>query len=671
MKHGYPYICLALIIFVSSVQGQKRHMTIDDLWSFQHIKDFALSPNGDWIAIAAVKYQDGQENQDLYLITSQGGSARQLTAYPGYDGCPRWSPDGSLLAFLSDRTGQRQIYILPMAGGEAHPVSTIKNGIQDFLWSPNGDYFALTTRIDVSHERASDNLNPVDSNTKIIDRLPFNRENDWQQNQVLHLFVMPFSGGIPWDVTPGNYNAPAIHLGSHQDFAFSPDGQEIAFVRNIDSTHVLSTNNDIYIVPSRGGTLKRITLNLGNDNQPVYSPNGKYLAFRSTHRPGHSYDQYDLMIYNRLNERIANMTTNFDLDVCEIVWPPSGDHLYFTALDQGRIVIFSLDIKTKKIRGLLHSGHNYNMMISPQADWLFFIRSLMNRPAEIFTCDNKGNDLRQLSFINHALLKQIEMNTAQDFWFPSSDDKLIHGFFIKPPFFDPAKRYPAILLIHPGPHTAWQDQFQKAWNAQMFASRGYVVIMINNRGSKGYGQNFNDAITKNWGGQPYRDLIEGIEYMIREYPFIDGNNIAAAGIFHGGYMINWIAGHTQQFKCLVSHEGIFDLISFYGTTAELWFPEWELNGAPYGNTRQYDKWSPMKYAHHFKTPTLVIHGAKDNRVSANQSLQMFTALQRHQVPSRYLCFTNEGHEIKNPANARLWWQTVLDWISKYTRKEKP
>ncbi|MBN2103955.1 S9 family peptidase [bacterium] len=671
MKSGCYHVYAVLIFIMASAQAQKRSLTIDDLWEFQHIEDYALSPDGDWIVISAARSQNDHENQDLYLITSQGGSARQLTAYPGYDGSPQWSPDGSLLAFISDRTGQRQIHVLPMDGGEAHPISQVKNGIQDFIWSPNGDYFAFTSWIDVSHKQTSDSLFLIGSTMKMIRRFPFHLEDEWQRNRHLHLFVMTYSGGTPWDITPGDYHSPSSHLGSHQDFTFSPNGKEIAFVRNIDSTWALSTNNDIYTVSAHGGTLRRISLNLGNDNQPVYSPRGKYIAYRSTRRPGHQYDQYDLMIYDRNSRHLTNMTTNFDLDVDEINWHPSGDHLFFTALDQSRIVIFSLDVKTKKIHGLLNSGHNRVLTVSPEGDRLFFIRSRINRPPEIYTCDIKGNGLRQLSFLNHAMLNEIEMNEAQDFWFPSFDGKLIHGFFIKPPFFDPAKTYPAILLIHQGPHDTWQDRFQKSWNAQMFASRGYVVVMINHRGSKGYGQNFSDAIIKNWGGPSYRDLMEGLAFIIREYPFIDKDNIASAGAFYGGYMVNWIAGHTQQFKCLVSHAGIFDLISYYGTTTELWLPEWEFDGTPYNNAKQYDKWSPIKFAHNFTTPTLVTHGALDDCVPVNQGLQMFTALQRHRVPSQYLHFYNEGHEIKNPANARLWWQTVLSWISQYTQEETP
>ena len=662
-----------LLLFTGSLSwsAQKRSMTIEDLWAFQYIDECALSPNGEWIAFSATSCRNDNPNRDIFLMTSRGGSARQLTVHQGYDGSPRWSPDGSLLAFISDRTGTRQIHVLPMDGGEAHPISHAENGIIDFLWSPNGGYFAFTSLVNRTEEDEQDSTSAFFSNPYLFSRLPFYQANGWDRRQCRHLFVMPFSGGNAWDLTPGNHDTPSRHLGSPHDFAFSPDGQEIAFVRNIDSTQALSTNNDIYVVSSRGGTFKRISLNLGNDNEPVYSPDGRYLAYRATRRPGHRSDQYDLMLFDRQSERLRNLTAGFDLDVSEIVWAPSGDFVYFSALDQGRIVIFSVDIKTDKIKGLLHSGYNSGLSVSQEGDRLYFIRSRMNMPSEIFTCNDKGDDLEQLSFLNHAMLNKIEMNGAQNFWFNSFDGKLVHGFLIKPSFFDPARKYPMVLLIHSGPHTSWQDRFQKSWNAQMFASQGYVVLMINCRGSKGYGQSFCDAVTKNWGSIPYRDLMQGVDYAVQEYPFIDSERIAAAGAFFGGYMVNWIAGHTQRFQCLVSHAGLSDLASFYGSTSELWFPEWEFEGNPYTNAKQYDRWTPLNSADHFKTPTLVTHGALDHRSPVNQGIQMFTALQRFRVPSRLLCFPDEGHEIEKTVNARLWWKTVLDWMALYTQKDNP
>ena len=260
------------------------------------------------------------------------------------------------------------------------------------------------------------------------------------------------------------------------------------------------------------------------------------------------------------------------------------------------------------------------------------------------------------------------MNSLEDFWFESFDGKKIHGLLVKPPNFIATKKHPMIYLIHGGPQGMWSDNFHYRWNAQMFAAPGYVVAMVNFRGSKGYGQDFCDAVSKNWGGAPYKDLMTGIDYLLKTYDFIDSDKLAAAGASYGGFMINWICGQKNPFKVLVSHDGVYDQRSMYGATEELWFPEWEFNGTPYQNPELYEKWSPSNYAKNFKTPTLVIHGENDYRVPVSQGFQMFTALQRNGAPSKLLYFPDEDHFVRKPQNARLWWNTVHEWIAEWINK---
>ena len=656
--------------------SQKRAITVEDLLAMHRVGTFVLSPDDQWIAYTITQYDMDQNkgNSDIYLASGMGGSARQLTTHSAYDGNPCWSPDGSLLAFISTRDGTPQIYVIPMDGGEAQKISNIPTGVNDFIWSPDGKYFAFTTEVyprtsTLDSSAQIDRLrekNPVKA--RIIDRLLYRHWNRWLEDKRGHLFVMPFTGGSPWDITPGDFDTPPLSLGSRRDFTFSPDGKEIAFVRNADPVVATSTNNDIFVAPSKGGTIRRITRNLANDNHPVYSPDGKYIAYRAMRRPGFEADQYDLMLYDRRSGAIRNLTSEFNLDVVEIVWSPTSERIYFTSSDQARIVLFSMEMKSEKIKGLIHTGCNTHLCVAPDESRLYFRRTLINLPHEIFRCDEMGEGLFQLTFTNQNLLDELEMNSITDFWFPSFDGKIVHGFILKPPFFDPAKTYPAVFLIHGGPQGAWEDEFHYRWNAQMFASRGYVVIMINFRGSKGYGQDFCDAVSKNWGGGPYRDLITGLDFALKKYPFIDSDRIAAAGASFGGYMINWIAGHTDRFRCLVSHAGIANPVSFYGATEELWFPEWEFSGHPYENDKLYERWSPLRHAKNFATPTLVVHGAQDFRVPVDQGFQMFTALQRVNVPSKLLYFPDEGHFVLKPQNARLWWNTILDWIDQWTQQ---
>ncbi len=655
--------------------SQKRPIQIDDLFSIQRINDFRLSPDGEWIAYTAEKSDVKQNriNSDVFLVSSMGGTSRQLTTHSGYDGKPCWSPDGSLLAFISTRNGTPQIYVLPMEGGEARQISNIPAGIHDFIWSPEGTYFAFVSDVDPHIEKPDSTLPnlPDQNNVKIIDHMPYRYQDKWLKSKRKHIFIMPFSGGKVRDITPGDYDAPPLFLKSRQDFIFSPNGNEIAFVRNTDSLVTSSTNNDIFIVPSKGGKIRRITFNPANDNQPVYSPDGKFLAFRSMRRPGCGTDQYDLMIYNRKTRALRNLTPGFDLDIGEICWHPESDRLYFTSEDQGRIVIFSVEIKSGKIKGLVHQGCNTNILLSPDGSDLYFLRTTMNSAHEIFKTNEKGESLMQLTFLNSDILDKVEMNSAEDFWFSSYDNKMVHGFILKPPFFNPAKKYPVVVLIHEGENDSWKDEFHPYFTPQIFSSSGYVLLLINFRGSNGYGQEFRDGMTGKWGDAPYRDLLTGLEYALKKYPFLDENRMAAFGASFGGFMTNWINVHTNPFQCFVSHATIIDPASLYGTSETQYFLEWEFNGSPAKNSRYYDRWNPLRMGDNFSKPMLLSHGANDFLIPVDQTLQTFTLLQQRHIPSKVLYFSDEGHYINKPENIRFWWETVTDWINAWTLKEKP
>ncbi|MBN1781278.1 S9 family peptidase [bacterium] len=661
--------CFVFLVNAPVSTAQKRCINYNDLSYIQFIMECTLSPDGNWIALSARQNQTGTCDQDIYLLNHRGGSARRLTTSNGFDGSPRFSPDGSLLAFLSDRSGTRQIHMLPMNGGEAQPVSDVPAGISDYIWSPDGNllaYTALPESLSVLSEPVSVVLNPNTEALNCPDPDPLCPGPGCR-----HIFIMPFTGGPSWDLMQGSEHTFPVVIGDPCHFSFSPDSREILFVRYMDSTQTRPSNLDIYAVPSHGGTLKQISTNPGNEDSPLYSPDHRYIACRSTRRPGETGDQTDILLKDRFNGRIRNLTENFDLDVNEMVWTPDSDHIYFTAWDQGRLVIFHVDVKTGKIKGTLLTGTNTNLMISPDGNRLYFVRSRAHMPPEIFTCNLKGEQLEQISFLNHRLVNQIEMNPIHDFWFSSFDGKLVHGFLIKPPFFDPARKVPGVLLIRNDTHSASQDCFKADWNAQMFAKNGYAVIMINMRGARGYGREFSDAVSKNWGGSPYRDLMHGLDYVIREFPFVDETRIAAVGSGYGGYMIDWIAGHTQRFQCLVSHAGIFDPVSFYGSARQSDEMDWEFGGTPYDNYKQYEKWSPVKFVKNIKTPVLIIHGTMDEKIPFDQSVQFYTALQKQHVESRFLILRKEGHKIRGAENMRTCWETVLNWIGEHTKEDMP
>ncbi|GBE26366.1 prolyl tripeptidyl peptidase precursor [bacterium BMS3Bbin03] len=690
------FLVVLLLMFVPSIfSAQKRAMTVEDMWSMGRVSQPVLSPDGKRIVYAVTTYsmKENKGNSDLYMIPSGGGKAIQLTAYSGYDGMPRWRPDGKAIDFISARDGSLQIYELSLSGGDARMLASVPTGVTQFVWSPDGKFLAFSTRLYVNAKNLSASVKrdrekqTSKVKARLIDHLFYRYWNHWLNGKRSHVFVMPASMDTSWDVTPGDYDTPPLDLGSGRDFVFSPDGRKIAFVRNTDSVVALSTNNDVFTAPVSGRSVTRLTQNKACDNEPVYSPNGTYLAYRAMKRPGFEADQYDLILYNRKTGERQNLTEAFDLDVGEMVWAPKSDRIYFTTEHQGRVKIVAIDIHSGKMAPVVTQHYNRSLQISPDGKWLYFIQQAAYQPFEIFRVSLKklkfvdqskikavltektnSVNVKQLTFTNRARLTKLKLNPLEDFWFSSFDGTKVHGLLLKPPFFDPAKKYPLVFLIHGGPQGMWSDDFHYRWNSELFSSPGYVVAMINFRGSKGYGQKFCDAVSKDWGGGPYKDLMTGLDYILKKYDFIDTTKVAAAGASYGGFMIDWIAGHTNRFKGLVTHDGVFDQVSMYGATEELWFPEWEFGGDPYRHPELYHKWSPSAFAKYFKTPTLVIHSQKDFRVPVTQGFQMFTALQRMGVPSKLLYFPDEGHFITKPQNARLWWNTVLGWIAEWINK---
>lgn len=676
MQKLIVFFTIIFLFFSISNAADKRAITVDDLFAVSRVADPQVSPDGKWVAYTVTKYamQTNKKNIDIWLISINGGTPRQLTTHPKSDYHPRWSPVENKIAFISNRNGTSQIYIIPAFGGEATKLTDVSTEVNGFIWSPDGKYLAFTSEVypdlttDEENKKRNEEKQSSLVKAKIIDHLFYRYWNQWHDEKRNHVFVMDIENDKFWDVTPGDYDSPPLDLGSDHDFAFSPDSKEIAFVRNTEPMVAISTNNDIFITPIKNGVPTRITANKANDNNPVYSPDGQYIAYKAMKQPGYESDQYDIMLYNRATAQRINLTAEFDRDIRSFIFDPKGKKIYFTALNQGRSSVYEVNLTGGKVKSLIDEHYNHHLQLDKKGKTLLFLQESIDKPAELFKSTTKGKRITQLTFANRVLLSQLTMNPAEEFWFPSFDGQLVHGLIVKPPEFSSTKKYPLIYLIHGGPQGMWADRFHYRWNAQMFAAPGYVVAMVNFRGSRGYGLDFCKAVSKDWGGGPYKDLMKGLDYVLKTYNYIDTTKLAAAGASFGGFMINWIAGHTDRFKVLVSHAGVFDQISMYGATEELWFPEWEFNGTPYENPTLYEKWSPSRFVRHFKTPTLVIHSAHDFRVPVTQGFQMFTALQRMGVPSKLLYFPDEDHFVRKPQNARLWWKTVHEWIAEWIAK---
>jgi len=667
---------------------EKRAITFDDMIAMHRIAEAEISPDGRWVAYTvATPDMDANRNaSNLWMAPVAGGDAIQLTR-TGKDSSPKWSPDGKTIAFLSARSGDSQIYLLSMEGGEAHPLTKLSTGADLVKWSPDGQTILFTSSVfpDCINRSAGPQNNDDACNKKrdeeneknpvkahVAENLLYRHWTHWNEGKRAHLLVMSSDGsGEARDLTPGaNYDVPPDQRGEDSDINFSPDSKEICFTAVTDKMEATSTNGDLFIVPVAGGEPKRITTQPGFDGNPVYSPDGKYIAYRAQLTAGYEADRWRVMLYDRSSGKSENLTeASFDRSAESLAWSPDSRTIYFLAEDETLKPVYAMTAKAGATPKKLLDGFNANFSIGDNGKTLVLSRTSLTRPAELFVAASDGTGLKQITHVNDALLGKLEMNAAEKFWFEGAEGTKVQAMLVRPPNFDAKKKYPVLVLLHGGPQTMWSDAWGYRWNAQVFSAAGYATLMINRRGSTGYGQKFTDDITNDWGGKAYLDVMKGVDESLAKFAFLDGTKMAAAGGSYGGYMVDWIATHTDRFKALVSHAGVYDKVSMYATE-ELWFEEHDMQGTPWSNPESYRKFAPVTLAGRlgrFKTPTLVIAGERDYRVPYTQSLEFFSALQRQEVPSKLVVFPDEGHWVMKPQNAKFWYKTFLDWVDKYAR----
>ena len=735
---------LALLFSLPAFSQAKHPFTFEDMMKLKRVGEPVPSPDGKWVLFSAVDVDlaANTKTPHIWIVPLNADSNEKGVPHPSPEGRvggtervlipdqdgdrPRWAPDGKRFAFLSTKEGESQVWIADFDGTagtvtSVHKLTSIATEAGGELWSPDGKHILFTS--DVYPEcdgapavEAACNAKKVkdaaDSKVKalIFDRLLYRHWNAYKAGKRSHIFVVAaptLPSGEGWgtpvqsarDITPGDYDSPEFSLGGQDDYAFSPDGQEICYTSNHDKVEATSTNNDLWIVPVNWpanatpaevlAKTKNITAdNPASDSTPLYSPDGKYIAYRAQQRPGYESDRFRLMLYDRKTGERKNLTEGFDGWVGTFTWGASR-FLFFTAEEAGsaRIYYTSLDFVKPSVVKTALQGYDDDLTFvqNNNITFLLFSKMSISAPTEIYKspwvlvntphCGETGGDICssqdpnfKLTHLNDAVLSQIAMSPLEPFWFTGAHGDKVEGFLVKPPNFDASKKYPVKFLIHGGPEGAWGDDWSYRWNPELFAANGYVVIMINFHGSTGYGQKFIDAINGDWGGAPFEDLMKGLDYAEAHYGFIDKDRECALGASFGGYMANWVLGHTDRFKCIVSHDGTFNNESDWGTTEELWFNEWEFHGTPYTNRELYRKWSPHLFATNFKTPTLVIHGQLDYRLDVSEGFQLFTTLQRLGVPSKMLYFPDEGHWVLKPQNSQLWYKTVNDWVDRWTRQ---
>ena len=641
----------------------------------------SISPDGQWVVytVTTTDLQANKRRNDLWMVSANGGEARKIStdSLGGHEA--RFSPDGRSIAYLSARGGTPQVWVYTVAGGGRRQLTTLSTGADGVIWAPNGRILAFASSVypdcqgDACNARRADEDEHRPSKAMMYDGLLYRHWTEWSNGQRSHLFVVDAAGGAPRDLLAGkDYDSPVPPFGGSEQYAFSADSRTLAFTTKL-ATHdqAWNTNLDIYTVPVTGGEPQLETAGmLGAESNPVYTADGKYLAFLSQERAGFESDRQRLMAKDLQTGQVREVTHGWDNSIDEFAFLPGAAH-----------DLVAISEKRQRHEGLhivFATGdvHEINTTMDPSqlsvagavsGIDMAIVSDAVNQPAQVYhwTVDHANpRPPTQITHLNEDKLAQLAMNPATEFGFIGAGGDSVFGLLVKPPNFDPSRRYPLVVLIHGGPQGAWLDQFHGRWNAQLFAAPGYVVAMINPRGSTGFGQRFVDEISGDWGGKAYEDIMRGVDAVAR-LPFVDSTRMAAAGGSYGGYMVDWIAGHTDRFKALVSHAGVFDLQSMYGETEELWFGDWEFGGPPWLNRTDYERFSPSHFARNFHTPTLVIDGGLDFRVPASQGMQMFTALQHQDVPSRFLYFPDEGHWIGKPANQLVWWNAVQEWLARY------
>ncbi len=701
----FAYLLLLLVPLTAHAGEQTRPMKVTDLFRLKRLADPQISPDGKWVVYTQgnVDLAGNKSVASLWLVsTDKGATPKQLTSSTKSDRHPRWSPDCKTILFESSRSGSSQLWLIDLAGGEPRQLTNIATGASLGTWSRDGKQIAFTSTVwpeysdkpfnesDALNKKRMDDIEKSPIKAKVFTRLFFRHWDEYVEDKRIHLFVISYEKSKvsePRDVTPGDRDSyPSSSTFSiGDDFTFSPDGKHLYFTAVPAKNEAWSTDYDICRVPVTGGTTKWESITTDNkaaDGSPQFSPDGKWLAYRAQKRAGFEADKWNIMLLptESLNEidpkkraKPRNLTAEFEVSAEDFVWMSDNERIYFGADDRGKHWYFVINLKETNPaeRGTFIRHHsNGSLSVSSDGKRMAFTRSAMHHPNEVHVAIDRDTDwdVFNATKANAKVLAELDLSLPESVSVLGAGGTPMQMWILKPPGFDAKKKWPLVFLVHGGPQGAWDDGWSFRWNPQAWAAQGYVVALPNPRGSTGFGQQYVDEISGDWGGKCYEDLMAGLKHL-ESQPWIDNQRMAAAGASFGGYMVNWFAVNNSKFKTLITHCGVWNFDSMYSTTEELWFDEWEHGGTPWGKNRaSYEKHSPHKLAANlgkYKTPMLIIHNDLDFRVPVSEGIQLFTTLQRQGVPSRFINFPDEGHWVLRPRNSEYWHNEVFTWLRKH------
>lgn len=660
-------LTVLLLIFISiSITAQKRAFTIEDLYKIKSVGNPVLSNSGEKIVYTVTEYDlpSAKTTNTVYVMNKNGSSLESISDKLPDAYSPFWSANDDLYLL-----SKGQLYKYSFNNGKAEQLTDFYAGVSDPIVSNDGRYIAFTAEL--FPECGTDNdcnkrLDESSSNgpvqAYIADELLFRHWTEYKGEKETYLILYDMIEKKYEMITSSDVLAGTYMLGGGPKYAFSPDSRILAYVSTPERNIAASTNTDIYLLPI--GSKEAVNITLANnawDGSPVFSPDGNYIAYKTHVIPGYEADRFRIAIYDIKALQSQTLTEAFDYTTNDISWSSDSKFIYFTANARGYNPVFKVDAVSKVVTKVTDDKSVRGYQVSKDQKNIFLTFSSVDKPAEIYSYDVNGAAYAQITFYNKKFTEEVDIRPAEQIWVDGADGIPVHVFIVKPHGFEEYKKYPLVINVHGGPQMQWMDSFRGDW--QVYPGSGYIVAFFNPHGSTGYGSKYTEAISKDWGGKVYEDVMKVTEHL-EKLPYVDSERMGAMGWSYGGYMMNWLQGQTKKFKCLASMMGIFDMESMWGATEELWFANWDLGGQPW-NSELYAKYSPSNFVQNFSTPTLIITGEKDYRVPYTQSIQYFNTLQSLGIDSRLIIFKNDGHWPSNVKSMPLYYNSHLEWFHKY------
>ena len=659
---------------------QSDVMTPEVLWSFGRIGNVELSPDRE-TALFAITYYHLEENKpyrELYTVPVEGGSMKRITETAINEAGARWRPDGKKIGFLSDKSGDNQLWEMNPDGSAAVRITNIEGGISGFKYSPNQERILYTKAV-----KLDDTINDLfpdlpKANARLEDDLMYRHWDKWHDYTYNHIFIAEYGKG---EITEGTdimagekFDSPDKPFGGLEQICWSPDGEKVVYSckKLIGKAYSLSTNTDLYLYSLATGKTRNLTAdNRGYDKNPVFSPDGKKLAWTSMARDGYESDQNRLFVMDVESGEKTNYSEGWEQSATGLSWSVDGNSIYFVSDVHATDEIYRLDLAEGKISRLTDGTHNYQSVVETASGKLLAEKMSMSQPTELYWVDAATGKDEALTSVNKGILDQLEMGKVEKRWVKTVDNKDLLTWVIYPPHFDPNKKYPAILYCQGGPQATVSQFWSYRWNFQQMAANGYIVVAPNRRGLPGFGMEWLEQISKDYGGLNIQDYLTAIDDVAKE-PFVDENRLGAVGASYGGFSVNYLAGHHNgRFKAFISHCGIFNLDQMYVTTEEMWFENWDIGGPFWDKNdkvaqRSYS-FSPHLFIEKWDTPILVIHGEKDFRIPYTQGMGAFNAAVLRDIPAQFLYFPEEGHWVNSAQNSIVWQRVFKNWLDKWLK----